>query len=126
VSWRIDIEGRVYDLSQPGQPIIDDGQGNNGEDDEDRPPVGAGERSIPLPLDRPPAPASTGFHASSRGPAAWWPGRSPRSDLHPWRGARGLCTCASGHRALDWTTCCGRSGTSGNKSLGLLEALRKL
>lgn len=33
MSWRINDRGEVYDLSQPGQPIIDDGHGNQGEDD---------------------------------------------------------------------------------------------
>lgn len=31
----INVCGEVYDLDQPGQPMIDDGQGNNGEDDEE-------------------------------------------------------------------------------------------
>jgi hypothetical protein len=33
VSWWINGKGEVRDLEQPGQPIVDDGQGNNGEDD---------------------------------------------------------------------------------------------
>jgi hypothetical protein len=33
VSWWINDLGEVRDLDQPGQPIIDDGHGNDGEDD---------------------------------------------------------------------------------------------
>jgi hypothetical protein len=33
VSWWINDLGEVRDLDQPGQPTVDDGHGNNGEDD---------------------------------------------------------------------------------------------